>query len=109
MSSWQGHATRLGVAISLLLHAAALQLYLVLAEPPLPQPARRPFLVELAGPEASPPPASASTGAAGRAVRLPPGGAAALAAADDSPFHGVVAEQQRLLEMLLVLQDLDVP
>jgi outer membrane biosynthesis protein TonB len=68
MSPWQGQwqrdATRLGVALSLLLHAAALLLYLALAEPPAPLPQHRPFFVELIGPGGSPP-AIESTDAAG--------------------------------------------
>jgi hypothetical protein len=83
MSSWQGqwqrHATRLGVALSLLLHAAALLVYLVLAEPPASLPPQRSFLVELVGPVTTSPLAStgppASHGSAGPPP--PPGPSAA--------------------------------
>ena len=62
---WQRHATRLGVALSLLLHSGALLLYLALAEPPATLPRQRPFLVELVRPGDISPPAINSTGATG--------------------------------------------
>ena len=83
MSSWQRHAIRLGVAVSLLLHAAALLLYLALAEPPATLPPQRPFLVELFGPAASAPPATTGSipGRSAEGPASPPGPSAAASAA----------------------------
>ncbi len=75
---WQRHATRLGVALSLLLHAAALLLYLAFAPPPVDPPAERPLIIELVGPINLAPLASAAStlstgpGASALAPALPP-------------------------------------
>jgi hypothetical protein len=61
MSPRKGHSTRLGVAVSLLLHGAALLLYLAFAPSPVAPPLEWPLFIELIGPTATAPPAPSPT------------------------------------------------